>query len=285
MVYSNKFIVCVLVNGIPSEERANGTVILPFGTEYVLRFRNKHNRRAVVNFSIDGENVSGKGYVVPANGFVDIKRHADVDRAFKFVSLDSADAIDQGKNGPNPDKIKGTIEASFYLEKEQIVDVQQVTHHHQHHHDYRRRTYRDPIYPPPQFPFMGGSGDGGNVSYGGGDINCSLPKSSSNFDGDSLPDTMNFLRSSGPPVSDGATVEGHSTGQTFRTVQIDLEDTATVLKIFLQGFEGEVEVPASQVCQKPAVSNVEAENILLRERLAEAENKRLKEQLAELESK
>ena len=55
MVYSNKFVMCVLVNGKPVEELANGEVQIPFNTEYVLRFRNKNDRRAVVKFWIDGE--------------------------------------------------------------------------------------------------------------------------------------------------------------------------------------------------------------------------------------
>lgn len=133
MVYSNKFVACVLLNGEPQSELANGTVKLPFGAEYELRFRNKNNRRAVVKIFIDGENVSGGGYIINANDQVDIKRHHDVDRAFKFVSLDSGEAVEHGKNGPNDDKVKGTIEARFYLEKETVRPVV-VDHHHHHHH-------------------------------------------------------------------------------------------------------------------------------------------------------
>jgi len=61
MVYSNKFVMCVLHHGHPLKELANGMVSLPFGAEYALRLRNKNNRRAVVKLFIDGENVSGGG--------------------------------------------------------------------------------------------------------------------------------------------------------------------------------------------------------------------------------
>jgi hypothetical protein len=135
MVYSNKFVMAVLLNGEPQKELANGVVKLPFGAEYTLRFRNKNSRRAVVKIFIDGENVSGGGYVIPANDFVDIKRHHDKDRAFKWVDLDSPDAVEHGKNGPNHDKQKGVIEARFYLEKEYKINwTPPVEHHHHHHH-------------------------------------------------------------------------------------------------------------------------------------------------------
>lgn len=107
MVYSSRFVVCVLVNGQPAKERADGVVPIPFGSEYVLRFRNKNNRRAVVKFTIDGENVSGNGYIVPAHSAIDIKRHSEVDRAFKFVDLESGEAIDYGKMDLIQREIKG----------------------------------------------------------------------------------------------------------------------------------------------------------------------------------
>jgi hypothetical protein len=112
-------VICVLVNGQPQRELPNGTVIIPFNTTYSLRFRNKHNRRAVVKFTIDGENVSGNGYVIPANSHIDIHRHWNKDAGFVFVDLDSPQAVDAGKNGPNITGEKGLIEAVFSLEKYQ----------------------------------------------------------------------------------------------------------------------------------------------------------------------
>ena len=96
MVYSNKFVISILVDGNTQQELANGTVKLPFGAEYAIRLRNKNSRRAVAKLFVDGENVSGNGYIVPANDHVDIKRHWDKDVAFKFVELDSPEAVDAG---------------------------------------------------------------------------------------------------------------------------------------------------------------------------------------------
>jgi hypothetical protein len=177
MVYSNKFVMCVLYQGTPQEELANGVVKLPFGAEYSLRFRNKNSRRAVVKIYIDGENVSGGGYIIPANDHIDIKRHHDKDRSFKFVELDSPEAVDAGKNGPNHDKTKGTIEARFYLEKEKPTyyypqPYKYEEHHHHHHH----HPKPEPVYPWPIRPYpiwcsndqaRGlSAGDAGSAEYG-----------------------------------------------------------------------------------------------------------------------
>lgn len=319
MVYSNKFVICVLVHGQPQKELSNGTVSLPFGTEYALRLRNKNNRRAVAKIYIDGENVSGGGYVVGAHDYVDIKRHHDIDRAFKFVSLDSPDAVDHGKNGPNPDKVKGTIEVRFYLEKERPQVIYRDVHHDHHHHHH----YPAPLPPPrPYDPWrknpditwvtntcdMKYEPDGGSVKYtcdagggakgmtsnlgGGGTMSsCSLggAEASRSYEapqsyGAVQPQSFNF--SSSEKLQDGCTVEGYSTGQSFHNVWVDTEDEATVLKIFLQGFESLQEVAA--VPQRPTnkgqrIDDLEAENEELRRKIAEMENQKLKEQLSDLE--
>ena len=304
-MYSNKFVVCLLLNGEVQKELANGVVKLPFGSEYALRFRNKHNRRAVVQIYVDGENVSGGGYVIPANDAIDIKRHHDKDRAFKFVSLDSPDAIEHGKNGPNEDKVKGTIEARFYLEKEKVQPVYPVVidHHHHHHHDHYVPTpiYPEP-WPKPWRPYgpwcgetnitYGGSGyatkggSGLSMNMGGGGSSCSLggmTKSTLSC-GESEMKTSSFANPAGTfadksalyscdsikhiseadyaarlnesmPLQDGCTVEGNASGQSFYSTWVDMEETYTSVKIFLQGF-----VPKTQTVQTAEGPKVAAES-------------------------
>jgi hypothetical protein len=293
------------VNGEPQKELANGVVILPFGCEYALRLRNKNHRRAVVKIYIDGENVSGGGYVVEANSFVDIKRHNDKDRAFKFVSLDSAEAVDFGKNGPNPDKAKGTVEARFYLEKEwkPIYTTPVIHDHHHHHHHYPAPPNPWPSYPPKpvwgkddhytwcnsttSYKYTTSLGDvapGANVSNMAslGGTSMSAPRSMES----AVPTSMNF--NSAPPVQDGCTVEGYSTGQNFYTTHVDYEDTYTSLKIFLQGHQREnavQTVPEKRPTNRDRhIDDLERENEELRLKLAEIENRRLKEQLRREES-
>jgi hypothetical protein len=294
------------VNGRPQKELANGTVSLPFGTEYALRFRNKNNRRAVVKIYIDGENVSGGGYVVRANDYVDIKRHHDIDRAFKFVSLDSPDAVDHGKNGPNPDKVKGTIEARFYLEKERPQVIYRDVHHHHHHdHHYPKprppwTPYKDPWITPQWVSndtYGSNSPDnykaeftcsaGEPISYpisskslGAGASCCS--RGMTNEPTVDMQQSLNFADQS--KLQDGCTVEGYSTGQNFYTTTVDTEDECTVLKLFLQGHEGPVEdVPVRKPAKDRIIDDLESENEALRRKIAEMENEKLKQKLEELE--
>lgn len=296
MTYSNHFVMCVLVNGQPIQELANGVVSLPFGTEYSLRFRNKHARRAVVKIFIDGENVSGGGYIIDAHGHVDIKRHHDVDRAFKFVSLDSPDAVDFGENGPNDDKVKGTIEAQFYLEKE--FPQTPVIHEIHHHHYPRPRPNPWPYRPPVWYNThtcggttssldSGASFSAKGMSAGG----ARATLSSFSPAPAAAPAVQNFTTQdcfvNNSELKDGCTVEGNVTGQNFHSVSIDLEDTCTVLKLFLQGHETTTYVAASEKPRKTnksqRVEDLEAENEKLRQKLAELENEQLKEKLANAE--
>jgi len=235
MVYSNKFVMCVLVDGVPQEELSNGVVRLPFGTEYCLRFRNKHSRHAVVRLRIDGEEISGGGYIVPAHGYIDVQRPVDKDAAFKFVSLGSAEAVEFGKNGPNLDKSKGVIEASFYLEKKKYFGRYQ-----------------------------------GSVLRS---MNCADTKLSSSVTSTSVPISM-------PINPEGCTVEGKSTGQSFASKFIDIEETCTVLRICLEGKELERVKFSSRTSR---LTELEKENLRLREKIAELENASLKERLLKLQ--
>jgi hypothetical protein len=324
MVYSNKCVVAVLVNGQVQKELADGTVQIPFNSEYVLRFRNKNDRRAVVKFTIDGENVSGSGYVIEANSYTDIRRHSDKDVAFKFVSLDSEDAIDFGKNGPNTDRSKGVIEASFYLEKERPKTIVKEVHHH---HDY---YYPRPILPIDPYPYprrrdiwysstidsSGGAAGGmpsaeghtlGKYEMHGGSnsINFgntksldsgSRPRSRSRVSGSACSVSHNetFLRSAPPAsnfvgeVKDGCTVEGNYTGQTFTYCNVDTEETCTTLRIVLKGYEPESvqALPSGRKTNKDRqIEDLEEENRLMREKLARIENEQLKEKLETKPSK
>lgn len=308
MMYSNKFVMCVLLHGRPQKELANGVVSLPFGTEYALRFRNKNDRRAVVKIYIDGENVSGGGYVIQPHSHVDIKRHHDKDSAFKFVSLDSPEALDHGKDGPNPNKLKGTIEARFSLERERphvIYRDVHHDHHHHHHHDYPR-PLPIPTFPPyvwPQ-PYWSSSNEllRDGFTYNAGDApvagasNCSLGggTTSSLGMGGATPIRSRDAVSSfspGQELQDGATVEGYSTGQSFYSTSVDCEEAETVLKLFLQGYEGEEAVeevverperPRKKPAKDSVIDGLESENDELRRKIAEMENEKLKEQLEAL---
>lgn len=255
MVYSNKFIICILFKGKPQKELANGVVELPFGSEYAIRLRNKNSRRAVAVIFVDGENVSGGGYVIKGNDYVDIERHHDKDKAFKFVSLDSGEAADFGKNGPNEDKTKGTIEVKFYLEKELPVPQMPWV--------YKKKG----PFQPPQPYYM-----------------CPLPEEEDLFAYCTHDTSNNVLRSSSSKkLDDGCTVEGKSTGQNFTSVHIDTESTFTSIKLFLQGYEKAKKKKKKKTNKDQRLDVLESENEKLRQKIAELENEKLRERLEELE--
>jgi len=159
-VYSNKFVISIVVNGNIQNEFANGTVELPFNTEYAIRFRNKWNRRAVVKPFVDGIKVCRGGFVIPANSFRDIECSSQTLRKFKFVDLQSTEAQDHGKDQTNAEKRMGLIEAHWYLEKQKPV-VQEIHHHHSYPVP---QPYPVPVWPRPYYPYYaGGKVDGISV--------------------------------------------------------------------------------------------------------------------------
>ena len=256
-MYDNKFVACILVDGKPQPELRNGVTEIPFGTEYTIRFRNKNSRRAVVKFTLDGEDAGGSGYVIPANSFIDIERFADTPKKFKVAALDSADAVDYGKNGEQ-DGTKGIIESRFYLEKEYTQIVEQ--HHHHYYHEC------EPWYTNPWKKYTYDGCFGASSSTGMKSDNLSAQ----NFSSDSsLPFGSGKSRSRGmhfaaPNASmpapgsvrqsqdlclgvedsvsisadysqDVVTVEGEYSNQKFGITYIDVEDNYTTIRIQLKG--------------------------------------------------
>jgi len=227
MAYNNRFVITVLQNDRIIKELANGSVSMEFG-EYKIRLRNKHNRRAICRLSIDGENVSAGGFIIPANSFIDIERSADVAKKFKFVSLESEEAQDFGKNGTNHDKIKGTIVAEFALEKEYtynpLVVPNYVTHNHYH------------------YPKFVGASSVNSFTYGADclkshdGVSCSYTSTVTTGGTGSYARALSRLGET-QNLQDGATVEGSHSGQTFSTTHFTHEDNWTSIRIFLQGYE------------------------------------------------
>lgn len=276
MVYSNNCVLCLLINGKPTDALANGTVPLPFGVEYKIRLRNKDKKRRVVaKVFVDGENVAEGGVIIPPGSYVDLDGPVNTHKNFKFVSLESPDAIDFGKNGPNHDKTKGVVEARFHFEKEQP----QVTEvHHHHHHDY--------WWPRPWRPYYGVRGLADNDLLRGNSINMVGPASASfsaSLDGvkeQSLAPTHDSFCPPTADLKDGCTVEGGHTSQSFGTAYVDYEETATVLKMFLQGFE-----KAPTVAKRSTSAEFARQAVESRKHAAEAAEPAVDQELEDLKQR
>lgn len=304
MVYEQKFVMCVLVNNKVQNELADKTVALPDNCEYTLRFRNKNNRRAVVKFTIDGEDASGPGgYAIDAGDYIDIERHSIKSRKFKFVSTKSEDAVDFGKNGPNHDRAMGVIEARFYFEKEHptppIVIEKHIHHHHEDHWWPRRRVY--PYVQP--MPFWG------QTTLTSGDCDAG-PQIGSQLRSNSLSGGMtslscaaentpvSYAAPSPPVLQDGCTVEGSVSNQTFGTTYIETETSCVTLMVVLRLDTSLEPMPSKKPVRtklrgkvgpgsrrkNPVLDDLESENEELRRKIAEKENNALKKKLEDLES-
>jgi len=89
MVYHNQFVAAIKVNGKILREFDNNTVYIPFDSVYEIIFKNLNSRDALVDISIDGQNVLDNGHIiVRANssgsleGFLKDNR---VTNRFKFI--------------------------------------------------------------------------------------------------------------------------------------------------------------------------------------------------------
>lgn len=237
------------------KELANGTVPIEFG-EYTIRLRNRNNKRAICKLSIDGENMLDGGVIIPANGFVDIERPTNSTKRFKFVSLDSNEAYEFGKDGPNHDKVKGTIVAEFALEKDT--------------HVYTLKRWDDLNWWPDKVyrPYCGSTFRGmsapatysatvNNVSHQSLDTDCFSDKSMG--------------------LQDGATVEGSESSQRYSSCVFNDDGNWVTLRLFLQGYE------APQIVQKAKsikyINDCDQEIEVLQKRIEELKKEKIKKEL------
>jgi ribosomal protein L40E len=278
MVYSNHFVMCVMVDGKPLKEKADGTVQIPMNSEYAIRFKNKNSRRALVKFTLDGEDASGGGYVIDGHKDIEIRRFSDRDQTFKFVDLNSGEAQLEGKNGPNTDGSKGVIEAKFYLEKEYVAPaplpvpvpmpypypvpmpypVPRPSPWRRPYEPYylsdntrsRKGMVAEPTWSTNSTPTREACGGGGTMSSCSLGMAASSPECTSYNCSDAAP-TPTYSMS--PPVIEGVTVGGGASGQTFVSVYFNAETDHVTLRLILRGVkEGTVvqeAVEESEYCR------------------------------------
>ena len=231
-MFSNDFVVCILRDGKVVYEDRGGVARLPFGQEYTIYLKNKHSRRAVAEISIDDVHIGD--FVVNAHSSVEIKRPADRDAAFKFVSVDSDAAKMEGKS---EDDASGVVTVKWSLE--------QVRYRHHTIVPYVYTTTPKPWGEPWVYP------KGPTITYVEARPRTLRSLSSgpshqcfSMFSGDVSVNTSANLAPM--PSNVGVTVDGSITNQTFRTVSMDLESTTTTMIIVLRGLDAKAEKKAKQ---------------------------------------
>ena len=241
MVYSNHFVVAIKVNGTAQKELKDGSVILPFESEYVIHLRNKNRERnAVAYVYIDGDLVTPTGIVVYKNSFVDLERSTDKAAKFKFVSLETPEAIEFGKDTENSDKGMGVIEVRWHYEKEKPVLNPPIIIREEHHHYHHPRPWGLGRIASDSSSLLRGAGACGvRASYSAheplGVYSAREPL------GEALVGLANLSLSDydSTEAKDGCTVEGGHSNQSFREVHMDIESDYTTIRLVLKGADPE----------------------------------------------
>jgi hypothetical protein len=244
-MYRDSYVVAMLVNGKIIKEAQDGTVLIPFGSEYVVRLKNKLRKRAVADVWLDGR-IACKGIVVDANGTVDLERFVDGNltegRRFRLVK-----ATDSRVDQPN-DSENGTIEVNFYPEKDAPVVnsvINTVVHECHHGHGHCSRCCHDYwchlCNRAPVFGNFLSSAERIGSSFTSNDKIGT--KSMQMSTGDVASINMMSVSSASMPApdlsnkgEDAATVEGSHSFQRFSSVYIDYDrDHPVTIRMKLRG--------------------------------------------------
>lgn len=90
MVYNNKFITVIKCKGKVLREFSDGTVRLPFGSDYSILLKNKDTRKALVEVFVDGKDVlDGNNIIVGPNETTELKgfmKDSTVRNKFRFIN-------------------------------------------------------------------------------------------------------------------------------------------------------------------------------------------------------
>lgn len=232
MAYDNKFVVSILVNGKPVRElnvKGKRTATVQFGSEYVIRIKNKNRERAMANVSIDGTDVlCGKRLILGPNEKVDLERFVDEHDGgskFKFISLE------QGE-------ITGEIQDPDSAENGRIVV------------EFQKEKVSQPVFflgdPNPHEYFVKGLSRGpkklkSSLTIQANNLDTTMYGAATNCVADSTftSSTIGYDTSSGlniPESMKGATVEGSHSDQKFEEGEsFPLEHQTTTLEIYLKG--------------------------------------------------
>jgi hypothetical protein len=228
-VSKDGFAVSVLHDGYPVREFSYG-VPIPFDSEYTLRIKNTHERRATAKVFIDGALVSKLGdFVIPANGKLDLERFLDSSlhegQRFKFVAFDHPDVDDPSREE------NGLVLVEFQHEKTNLPALEDQNL-------YIIMEGDETVWPIITIEPCSGDDcytlttDDGSWGWANSDLGS--------IDDTWITDgsiTVSINTSSS--VSPGATVPGGHSDQKFREVDIEVEDKVTILELRIVGIAEE----------------------------------------------
>lgn len=275
-MHRNNFVVSIKCKGSFIREE-DGKAVVPFGAEYSIYMKNLDSRDALIrDITVDGKSalggtrliIRGKSHI-ELNGFI---RSGIVDRAFKFVTVESA----EGK-GASTSPHNGEVSVTFSFTKKVEQKVVNTTYKYSHF------PVVDPIFKPyivPWYPRSRGDvlyganvgsvfrscGSGKDVKFTNSAVYVSQsegkPESFAvdysdstgrafSVSSENFPSTTEVIKdSSAPAISEGKTVEGSRVGDNLSFGFIgEVEDSSDTITIFLSGVQVKDEIPtASKYC-------------------------------------
>jgi len=230
MMYQNKLVAVVKVDGKVLREN-DGTVIIPFGSEYAVLLKNLSTVRMQVKVSIDGTDATEDTWlVINPNSSIELERFikgGNLNSGNRLKFIERTQQI-EGHRGIKADD--GLIRIEYQVEKVRpVVDVPVIR---RHYYDYYEPWYT-PYYPPyvPKWP----SPYRWEITCNNTALDSTLTNCSVNtvHSSGSLK-AMNFCKSS-PSNDAGITVAGSHSNQKFVPVSSFEVGESDVLIIRLRG--------------------------------------------------
>ena len=117
MMYESKLAAAIKVNGKVLREFNKDTVYIPFGSEYSILLKNLNTKRAVVNITIDGQDIVEGGLVLNAGQEVDLERfvkNGNLTEGNRLKFIERTETIEQHRGIKLED---GLVKVEFQFEQ------------------------------------------------------------------------------------------------------------------------------------------------------------------------
>jgi hypothetical protein len=153
MMYSQKFVAVIKVNGSILRETSNA-VTLPFGSEYSVLLKNLNSVRSLVKVSVDGQDATeGTWLIIPGNGSLELERfirNGNFDRGNRFKFIERTQSVEDHRGIGAED---GLVRVEYKLEHVRPVVEVPIRRYYDEWVPVPRPYY--PPYPPRPRPWYG----------------------------------------------------------------------------------------------------------------------------------